>query len=42
MNPHGILTGLRGQRGKVVRWTVYNGMLYMEGGTHAIVRDALA
>jgi hypothetical protein len=22
MNPRGILTGLRGQRGEVVRWTV--------------------
>jgi hypothetical protein len=31
MNPCGILTGLRGQRGKVMRWMVYDG----------IVRDAL-
>jgi hypothetical protein len=40
MNPRGILTGPRGQRGKVVRRMVYNSMLYVEGGVHAIVRDA--
>jgi hypothetical protein len=42
MNPRSILTGLRGQRGKVVRQRVYNGTLYIKGGAHAVVRDALA
>ncbi len=42
MNPRGILTGLGGQRGKVVRWKVYNGALSVEDGAHSIVRDALA
>ena len=31
MNPCGILTGLRGQRGKVVWRMVYKGALYVEG-----------
>jgi hypothetical protein len=42
MNPCGILTGLGGQRGEVVRRMVYDGALRVEDGTHAIVRDALA
>jgi hypothetical protein len=42
MNPHGILTGLGGQRGEVVRRTVYDGALRVEDSPHAIVRDALA
>jgi hypothetical protein len=41
MNPHGFLTGLGGQRGKVVWRTVYDGALRMEDSPHAIVRDAL-
>ncbi len=42
MNPHGILTGLGGQRDEVVQRTVYDGALRMEDSPHAIVRDALA
>jgi hypothetical protein len=42
MNPRGILTGLRGQRGEVVRRTVYDDALRVEDVAHAIVRDALA
>ncbi len=42
MNPHGILTGLGRQRGKVVRRMVYNSALCVEEGAHAIMRDALA
>ncbi len=42
MNPRGILTGLGGQRGKVVWRTVYDGALRVEDSPHAIVRDALA
>ena len=42
MNPRGILTGLRGQRGGIVRRTVHNGALHMENGAHAVVRDTLA
>jgi hypothetical protein len=42
MNPCSILTGLCGQRGKVVRRTVYDGALRIEDGAHAVVRYALA
>ncbi len=42
MNPRSILTGLGGQRGKALRWMVYDGALRLEDGVHAIVRDALA
>ena len=42
MNPRGILTGLRGQRGGVVRRTVHDGALRVENGAHAVVRDTLA
>ncbi len=42
MNPRGILTGLRGQRGKVMQRTVYDWALHMEDGVHAVVRNALA
>jgi hypothetical protein len=42
MYPRGILTGLGGQRGEVVRRMVYDGALCMEDGAHAIVRNVLA
>ncbi len=40
--PRGILAGLRGQRGKDVRRTVYDSTLRMEDGAHAVVRGVLA
>jgi hypothetical protein len=42
MNPRGILTSLRKQRGKVVHRTVYNGALFVEDGAHAVMRVVLA
>ncbi len=40
--PHGNIAGLRGQRGKDVRRMVYNGVLRVGDGAHAVVRGVLA
>ncbi|KAL3811825.1 hypothetical protein ACHAXA_004252 [Cyclostephanos tholiformis] len=42
MNPRGILTGLRGKRGEVVRRIVHDGALRVDDEAHAVIRDALA
>jgi hypothetical protein len=35
MNPHGIVTGLRGQRDEVMQRMVYDSTLHVEDSVHA-------